>query len=181
MIFDKVSKGEDGIYNVRAFTTDRKRNLFQINNVTVTDVNTDITFAVPQDNDVLKQVHELNLKNAFDNSEDWFGRKLSESTLKKAYVMGDSITCDLIPSTRVFNSDKTPADFDSIKVGDTCSIIVDFAGLWFAKKAYGPSWNIVQVKLQPSPEPEPEPEPDAEPEPTFDESYPEDYMFNDDE
>ena len=29
----------------------------------------------------------------------------------------------------------------------TCSIFVEFAGIWFAKKAFGPTWNIVQVKI----------------------------------
>lgn len=161
MIYNAPTKGDDGLYNVRAFTDERKRILIQLNNVTVTDVGSDITFSVPQDDEALKQIHDLNIKNAHENSEQWFGRKLSEETLKKAYVTGDTISCDLIPSTRAFNSDKTPADFDSIKVGDVCSVIVDFAGLWFAKKAYGPSWCVVQVKLQPKPEPEPEPEPVA--------------------
>jgi hypothetical protein len=45
-----------------------------------------------------------------------------------------------------------------------CSVIVEFAGLWFAKKAFGPRWNLVQVKKR-------------QPEEKFDESYPEDYMF----
>ena len=29
----------------------------------------------------------------------------------------------------------------------TCSIFVEFAGIWFAKKAFGPTWNLVQVKI----------------------------------
>ena len=55
-----------------------------------------------------------------------------------------------------------------------CSVVVEFSGLWFAKKAFGPTYNIVQVKLHPEPEPEPEKD-----ENNFDESYPEDYMFED--
>ena len=146
MIYNAPTKGDDGLYSVRAFSSERKRNLIQLNNVTVTDVGSDITFSVPQDNEALNRIHDLNIKNAHENSEQWFGRKLSEVTLKKGYVTGDTISCDTIPSTRTFNPDKTPAEFESIKVGDVCSVIVDFAGLWFAKKAYGPSWYIVQVK-----------------------------------
>jgi hypothetical protein len=62
--------------------------------------------------------------------------------------------------------------------------MLEYAGLWFAKKAFGPSWNLVQVKLnpepEPTPEPEPEPEPTPEPEPEI-EAYPEDIVIEDDE
>jgi len=58
------------------------------------------------------------------------------------------------------------------RYGENCSVILEFNGLWFAKKAFGPAWNVVQVKLL-------KVEPDEVGE-TFDETYPEDCMFEDD-
>ena len=189
MIYDKISKGDDGIYHVRAFSNDRKRNFYQLNNVLVTEASPDFTIALPEGCDVLKSIHEDNVQAAVENSEGWFGRALSGATLKSAYVQDtgsstpSSLTCERLPNTKVFNASKEVVEFDTVKTGDKCDIVVEFSGLWFAKKAYGPDWNIIQVKLQPEPipEPEPEPEPDPEPEPKseFDETYPEDYMFSD--
>jgi hypothetical protein len=45
--------------------------------------------------------------------------------------------------------------------------------MWFAKKAFGPAWNVVQVKIE-----NPESIPVQE---TFDKTYPEEYMFGDDQ
>ena len=43
-------------------------------------------------------------------------------------------------------------------------MIVEFSGLWFAKKTFGPIWNLVQVKLFADP---------------IVDDYPEDYAFED--
>jgi hypothetical protein len=62
---------------------------------------------------------------------------------------------------------RSVVNIDSIEPGEICSVIVEFAGLWFAKKAFGPSWNLVQVKKHQQEE-------------KFDETYPDEYMFEDD-
>lgn len=166
MIYDKISKGEDGLYYVRAFTDERKRCFIQLDNVTVKEVDdSEITFEgdlAPVDN-----IHDTNIQNAITYSEDWFGKKLQEKTLKTAYTKDDCLTTDRISSTRVYDHDKTLLDGDKVEAGEVVSVIVEFAGLWFAKKAFGPRWNVVQVrKSQPEEEEE-----------KFDESYPDDYMF----
>jgi hypothetical protein len=73
---------------------------------------------------------------------------------------------------------------DVTLTGIKCSIMLEYAGLWFAKKAFGPTWNLVQVKMNPEPvqEPEPTPESDPEPEPEPEvESYPDEIVIEDDE
>ena len=57
--------------------------------------------------------------------------------------------------------------------GKVCSLFVEFAGIWFAKKAFWPSWNLVQVKIHEDKSEEPEKEESPV------ESYPEEYMFED--
>ena len=166
-MYDKLTKGDDGLYHVRAFTDERKKYFIQMNDVTVTDVGEELVFESKSEK--IDAVHEMNIQSAVENSEEWFGKKLTEKTLRAAYTREDTLSAERIPDTRVFNSDKVLTDFEVIKPGDTCSVIVEFSGLWFAKKAFGPSWNIVQVKMHPPPEEK------------FDETYPEEYMFEDDE
>jgi len=43
-------------------------------------------------------------------------------------------------------------------------VILEFAGLWFAKKSFGSSWNVVQVRVHPDP---------------ILDTYPEEYAFVD--
>jgi hypothetical protein len=163
MIYDKLSKGDDGLYHVRAFTDDRKKCFIQLNDVTLTDIGEDLVFEVQSEK--IDTVHETNVQNAIDNSNEWFGKVLTEKTLRAAYTREDTLSAERIPDTKVFSHEKELVEFDSLKVGDVCSVIVEFSGLWFAKKAFGPSWNIVQVKMHPPPEEK------------FDETYPEEYMF----
>lgn len=166
MFYDKISKGEDGLYHVRAFTDDRKRYFVQLNNVTITDVGEDLVFET--DSEKITAIHEMNIQNAIDNSQEWFGKTLTEKTLRTAYTHEDTLSAERIQSVRVFDHDKTPTTLESIEPGEVCSVIVEFAGLWFAKKAFGPSWNLVQVKKHQREE-------------KFDETYPEEYMFEEEE
>jgi len=167
MIFDKLNKGDDGLYHVRAFTDERKKYFVQLNDVTVVDVGGDGVFEL-SNSEKVDTIHEQVIQDAIDNSVEWFGKKLTEKTLRTAYTREETISAERIADTKVFNPEKEIIDFGVITAGDVCSVIVEFSGLWFAKKAFGPSWNIVQVKLK-------------QPEEKFDETYPENYMFEDDE
>ena len=162
MIYDKLTKGEDGLYHVRAFTDERKRYFVQLNDVTIVDLTDEMVFEVASDK--LDTIHETNIQNAIDNSQEWFGKKLQEKTLRSAYTREETLSAERIPGTKIFNHEKSLIDFETLAPGEVCSVIVEFAGLWFAKKAFGPSWNVVQVKKR-------------QPEETVDDSYPEDYMF----
>jgi hypothetical protein len=162
MIYVKLTKGEDGLYHVRAFTDERKRYFVQLDDVTITDLSGEVVLEVSSDK--VDAIHELNIQNAIENSEAWFGKKLQEKTLRSAYTREETLSAERIPGTKIFDHDKSPVDFETLAPGEVCSVIVEFAGLWFAKKAFGPSWNLVQVRKR-------------QPEETFDESYPEDYMF----
>lgn len=173
MIYDKITKGDDGLRHVRAFSDERKRNFLQLEDVKIVDISHDFVFesscSKPFD-----ELQETNVANAVVNSEEWFGRALSEQTLRRAYSREGAISAERLDTTKVFNSKKEVVDYDTLKEDMNCSVVVEFSGLWFAKKAFGPTYNIVQVKLHPDPDPDPEKD-----ENNFDESYPEDYMFED--
>jgi|TARA_B110000858_G_scaffold196226_1_gene254503 hypothetical protein len=173
MIYGVPSKGEDGLYHVHAFNDDRKRCFTRLNNVKVVEITDDDIMFDINGSDAIEALHDTNMQSAVENSETWFGKKLSDKTIRTSYIRDETITADRIEHTKIFRSDKVIADKDALQVGENCSVILEFHGLWFAKKAFGPAWNVVQVKLDKD-----EPEEVQE---TFDETYPEDYMFEDDQ
>jgi hypothetical protein len=180
MIYDTPKKGEDGMYHVRALTEERKRYLIQLTGVKVSDIDTvsgEVSFEViGEDNQAkLENIHESNIQSAIENSKEWFGKELPDKTITNAYMKDEELSVDCIDATRVFDLQKKPVELDTLTKDNTCSIFVEFSGLWFAKKAFGPSWNLVQVKIHEEEKPPP-PEPKEE-HPV--EAYPEEYMFED--
>ena len=151
-----------------------------MNGVTVSDVDHEtgeVSFEVTgEDNQAkVESVHVTNLQSALENSKTWFGKELPEKTISSAYTRSENLETDRISATRVFDHTKESVEFSSITVGMSCTVLVEFSGLWFAKKAFGPSWNIVQLKI---PEAEVEVEAEAEAE---EETYPDQYMIQDSE
>jgi hypothetical protein len=178
MIYDTLSKGEDGLYHSRALNDEKKRYFIQLNEVNVSDVDQEtgeVSFEVSGDDNQAKveTVHVTNLQSALENSKIWFGKDLPEKTVSGAYTRGESIEAERISATRVFDHNKESIEFSSVGVGMTCTVLIEFSGLWFAKKAFGPSWNIVQLKIHEEKIPEPEVEVEEE------ETYPDQYMIQD--
>ena len=72
MIYDKITKGDDGLRHVRAFSDERKRNFLQLEDVKIVDISHDFVFesscSKPFD-----ELQETNVANAVVNSEEWFG------------------------------------------------------------------------------------------------------------
>jgi hypothetical protein len=197
MFYNPPARGEDGIYFVKASNDEKCKCLVQLNGVTVSEVSGELIFEVNSDTNVKKisDIESMNLSAAHENSSEWFGKQLSERVIKGAYssvMKGGQMTVDVItdPPARVFNTQKEPLEFENVQPEKTCDVLVEFAGLWFAKKAFGGHWNVVQIRLHDDPvkdepvtdvypdeyafvddsepEPEPEPEPELEPESTPD-------------
>ena len=182
MIYGSLSKGEDGLYHVSALTEEKKRCYVQVKNAKVVDADADVTFDLSNavGVDKVEAIHAKNVESAIENSQTWFGKQLPEQTINKVYTKEDTLSADRIGATKIFNAKKELVDFEVLTPGTECSVMLEYAGLWFAKKAFGPTWNLVQVKLNPVPEPEPEPEVVPEPEPEI-EAYPDEIVIEDDE
>jgi hypothetical protein len=119
----------------------------------------------------ISTIDTANLDAALENCESWFGKKVSEGVIKGAYKSSldtDVLTCDRLDVTRVFNSQQELVDFEAVQPEKTCDVILEFAGIWFAKKAFGPTWNVVQVRVH------------DDPEPILD-TYPDEYAFVDED
>jgi len=192
MIYGKTpSKGEDGLYHVKAMTDGGKRCYVHVKNVVVTDdTDAELTFdlsgAVGVEN--VEAIHANNIDAANENSVAWFTKQLPKKTISKLYIKQDTLSADKISATKVFGANRERLTEVPNLVGSKCSIMLEYAGLWFARKKFGPQWNLVQVVMLPEPEPEPEPTPEPEPEPTPEpepepevEAYPDDIVIDDDE
>ena len=194
MFYNTPSKGDDGLYFVKVSNDEKQKCLVQLNAVTISEVSGEMVFDINSDLNMSKitAIESQNLSAAHDNCVEWFGKQLSEKVINGAYrsvINGGQMTADVItePAVRVFNMKQEPVDFEVVQPEKTCDVIVEFAGLWFAKKAFGGHWNVVQVRVhddpvkdepvtdvypeeyafvdEPEPEPEPEAEAEAEPEP----------------
>lgn len=153
MIYGAPTKGEDGLYFVKALNDDKRKCLVQLNGVKIADVSGEVVMNVTSSVKI-EDIDTRNLEAALENCESWFGKKLSESVIRGAYtssVKDDQVTADRIDATKVFNAQHELIEFENVQTGKTCDVILEFAGLWFAKKAFGSSWNIVQVRVHDDP------------------------------
>lgn len=173
MIYNTPTKGEDGLYFVKTLNDDKRKCLVQLNKVKVTDVSGEIVMDLGSEVNTQKinTIDTANLEAALENCESWFGKKVSDGVIRGAYTSNlddTAMTCDRIEATRVFNTQQETIDFDLVQPDKTCDVILEFAGIWFAKKAFGPTWNVVQVRVH------------DDPEPILD-TYPDGYAFVEDE
>ena len=188
MHFTEPTKGDDGLYFVKALAEDKKKKHFvQLNKATVASVTEGgevaLTLNTAANRKKIAAIDTCNTQAAEENSKSWFGKVLSAAVIQSAYTTSapdDTVSVERSPPTRVFNADLESVDFSELQEGKLVNCIVEFAGLWFAKKAFGPLYNLVQVKMHADPvvseypeeyafaeeddDEEPEPEPVAEPE-----------------
>lgn len=171
MIYNAPAKGDDGLYFVKALSDEKRKHLVQLNKVKIADVSGEIVMDVVSDGNTKKieDVDALNLAAAHENCESWFGKQLSEGVIKGAYtpsLKDGQVTCDRLDITKVFNAQQELIDFEGVQPEKTCDVILEFAGLWFAKKAFGSTWNVVQVRVHDDP---------------IIDTYPEEYAFVDED
>ena len=169
MIFtDTPTQSEDGTYYVRATADDKKKVFVQLNRITVAE---ETDFEVnPASAKKIAAIDAVCLSAAFENAEAWFGKPMTEAQLTRAYqgsVDDDGVlSCDVIPPTKIFDADLEVVGLDGLTAGRTVNAIVEFAGLWFGRKTFGPVWNVVQVKMHALP---------------IVDEYPSEYAFGDDD
>ena len=170
MIYTPPTKNDDGMYYVKAYTDDKKKNLIQMNGTHVLSTEGQEVTIKLKDPQRIVAIDTLNITSSVENSTAWFGKELSEETIRSMYVNSvlkdDTMTLDVIPQTRVFNIHQESITLSDVKPKYDCNVIVEFAGLWFAKKTFGAVWNLVQVKTLEEP---------------FFDHYPETYAFQDDQ
>ena len=156
MLYNAPAKGDDGLYFVKALNDTKRKCLVQLNKVKVADISGDVVLDLVSEANLQKigDIDALNLEAAQENCETWFGKQLTEKVIQGAYtpsVSDGQITGECIEVTKAFNAQQEQIELDTIQPGKTCDVILEFAGIWFAKKSFGSSWNVVQVRVHPDP------------------------------
>mgnify|MGYP003630772781 FL=1 len=90
MIYGVPSKGEDGLYHVHAFNDDRKRCFTRLNNVKMVEITDDDIMFDINGSDAIEALHDTNIQSAIENSETWFGKKLSDKTIRTSYIRDET-------------------------------------------------------------------------------------------
>jgi hypothetical protein len=168
MLYNAPAKGDDGLYFVRVTNDDKKKCFVQLNKVKVTGISgAEVTIdpSSASNKKKITAIDKQNLQAAKDNAVVWFGKDMTADALKVAYSHAE-LVADRIPPTKVFSPDQEVVDFSTLELGRECSMILEYSGMWFAKKAFGPAFNLVQVKIHPEP---------------VRSEYPEEYAFVDEE
>ena len=135
----------------------------QFNNVRVEEITDDSLVFNLQDNDVSSYDDDMKAA-AQENSKEWFGREVSEKTITKAYtspVKNGLFETQFLKSgeglnrVKVFDHEKNQVDFQDLKEGTICNVVVQLKYIWFVKRNFGPEWFSVQLKTAKPPDKDP--------------------------
>lgn len=166
MIYGKTPKQlQDGRFFVKATRDDGEnaRVFVQLNNTTILSEfsgDDEIILQVDESQrEKLTAIDENTLRAAKELSSEWFKKDLSEKTLTAAYsksVSDDHMTVTKMTHkgnvlTKVYDHKKTLVENPDIEDGTLCDVLLEFTGVWFLKKTYGPVWRLVQVRLKAPP------------------------------
>ena len=149
-MFSIPKKTVDGRYYVKTL----EKKLVQLNGVKlVSTLQGDaITFTLDAlSQEKVAEVDAVIIAAAKENCESWFQRQVADKTLETAYVKpSETMNVSSVPSAKVYCS-KEAVDPASVLEGSVCDIVLEFSGVWFAKKTYGPTWKLVQTRVRPPP------------------------------
>ena len=102
----------------------------------------------------LSEIDTLIKDSAKENKKEWFGRELADSTLDRAF--NASVDKNGLVEVRcakdgpvMYGPGNTEVSMDSFNPDEPCSVLLQFVGIWFLQKSYGPLYKLVQVKQSP--------------------------------
>ena len=80
-----------------------------------------------------------------------FQRKVADKTIEAAYVRpAEVMNVTSVQGSKVYKN-KEAVDPATIAEGSVCDIVLEFSGVWFAKKTFGPTWKLAQTRVRPEP------------------------------
>ena len=165
-MFSSPKKTQDGRYYVKVL----EQKLVQLNNIKIVSSNSSqesVTLTLSDDTQaVISAIDTCNLEAAKVNQESWFNRQVADKTLEAAYIKSFSdgiMNVTKGKGYRVYRG-KDLTD-DVLSEGDVCDVMLEFTGISFTKKTFGPVWRIIQTRLKVAPK----------------KKYHDEYLFQDDE
>ena len=175
MIYGSPKKLPDGRYYLKVQTDEGNRCMIQLNNTTLLtkfSEGDEVTLSLTEKSvEKIITINRHNLESAKEHSQEWFGKEVSEKTLETAYTPSLSDDTMIVGKatvhknivTKCYDHEKNSVDLDTVEEGVKSDVMVEFSGLWFMKKTYGPIWRIAQMRLKAPPK----------------KIYPDEYLFND--
>ena len=93
---------------------------------------------------------------AVQNSKAWFNKEIAPEVIASYYQSGydaqtGALEVEGADRTVCFSAAKDI--IESIDQGAQCTVLLQFEGLWFLRKTFGPVWKLVQARVKPVPEP----------------------------
>lgn len=161
IVYSDPVKLSDGRYFVKASTEDTPVYV-SLKNVIVDDPSLDDINVTLSEADVntIGSWDKRFVEDAVSNSTKWFHKEISSEVIQSYYqsaLDGDSL--EVQPSLNA-KGKSVVALFDAAKnqvqkVDQNTSAIVllQFDGLWFLRKTFGPVWRLVQLKVRKTAEP----------------------------
>ncbi len=177
MKYGAPKKLPDGRYFLKVTSDAGDRVMVQLNRVhllTTFTESDDVTMKLSQSAvDKVAAIDAENIAAAKANCVEWFGKTLADQTLEAAYAKSSQdLTMNTSKArvgsqvvTKVFSHDKNILDTDSLVIDTECDVVLEFSGIWFMKKTFGPIWRIAQVRLLAPPK----------------KLYPDEYLFQDED
>ena len=135
----------------------------QFNNVKIEEITDDSIVFNLQDTDISSYDNDM-MASAQENSKEWFGREVSAKTIEKAYtspVKNGLFETKLLKTeeginrVKVFDHEKNQLEFQELKEGTICNVVVQIRYIWFVKRNFGPEWFSVQLKTVELPDKDP--------------------------
>jgi hypothetical protein len=175
MNYGTPKKLPDGRYFLKVSQGNGDRVMVQLNKVRLLTTFTesdDVTIEMnPGASEKIAAIDAQNIAAAKEHCQEWFGKVLAEQTLEAAYAKStQDLTMNTTKArvgaqvvTKAFSHDKTVIDTEQLVIGTECDIILEFSGIWFLKRTFGPVWRVAQVRLLAPPK----------------KVYPDEYLFQD--
>ena len=156
LTFEPIVKNEQGEYHVKVTSVDGGPVFHQVNNVSLSVHKDQNEATLTGDVSSVSAFNDSILAYANEHSEEWFGRKVAEATLVRAFQTDDddTLTVDVNSdmSVKYFSQEKELKDSADLLQEDLYThVILELQGLWFVKKNFGPVWRLTQVKDAPAP------------------------------
>jgi hypothetical protein len=159
MIFGQPKQIPDGRYYLKVTSEEGSKVLIQMNNVTMVTpfASSDTITLTLKNSDTITSIDNEVVEAAKTNSTSWFGKEVQAKTLEAAYSRSvdsnntmnvSKATANGKVNTTAFDHTKTQIDPNTLDENTTCDILLEFSGVWFMKKTFGPIWRIVQVRLK---------------------------------
>lgn len=153
IVYGTPEKLQDGRYFVSA-STESGPIFVTLRDVKVGDICDDMVLTLSTLGDV-QAIDSVVIDAAEINSTAWFSKEISRETLVN-YYQSSLEDCILQVVPNLNSKGKVNVAFfgqnkevlKTVEPGAVCTVLVQFDGLWFLKRSFGPVWKLVQARVK---------------------------------